>query len=208
MSGNDEKVLALGNFKVNVQYKEKQELSTESLTASLQKIKLLALDVDGVLTDGSIYISPAGEVFKGFNAKDGMGISCAMRSGLQIAVITGRQSPIVERRCEELGITLLQQGVKDKRLALQQMAQKLGLVREEIAYMGDDLNDIPAFKASGLNLVPADAAIEVMAVADIITKASGGRGAVREAITMILAAQDNWNVIVNSYLNAGQGDKQ
>ena len=208
MSVKEEKELALGNFKVNVQYKEKQELSTESLTASLQKIKLLALDVDGVLTDGSIYISPAGEVFKGFNAKDGMGISCALRSGLQIAVITGRQSPIVERRCEELGITLLQQGVKDKRLALQQMAQKLGLVREEIAYMGDDLNDIPAFKASGLNLVPADAAIEVMAVADIITKASGGRGAVREAITMILAAQDNWNVIVNSYLNAGQGDKQ
>ena len=208
MSGKEEKELALGNFKVNVQYKEKQELSTESLTASLQKIKLLALDVDGVLTDGSIYISPAGEVFKGFNAKDGMGISCALRSGLQIAVITGRQSHIVERRCEELGITLLQQGVKDKRLALQQMAQKLGLVREEIAYMGDDLNDIPAFKASGLNLVPADAAIEVMAVADIITKASGGRGAVREAITMILAAQDNWNVIVNSYLNAGQGDKQ
>ena len=208
MSGKEEKELALGNFKVNVQYKEKKELSKESLTASLQKIKLLALDVDGVLTDGSIYISPAGEVFKGFNAKDGMGISCALRSGLQIAVITGRQSPIVERRCEELGITLLQQGVKDKRLALQQMAQKLGLVREEIAYMGDDLNDIPAFKASGLNLVPADAAIEVMAVADIITKASGGRGAVREAITMILAAQDNWNVIVNSYLNAGQGDKQ
>lgn len=208
MSGKEEKELALGNFKVNVQYKEKQELSTESVTASLQKIKLLALDVDGVLTDGSIYISPAGEVFKGFNAKDGMGISCALRSGLQIAVITGRQSPIVERRCEELGITLLHQGVKDKRLALQQMAQKLGLVREEIAYMGDDLNDIPAFKASGLNLVPADAAIEVMAVADIITKASGGRGAVREAITMILAAQDNWNVIVNSYLNAGQGDKQ
>ena len=208
MSGKEEKELALGNFKVNVQYKDKQELSAESLTASLQKIKLLALDVDGVLTDGGLYISPAGEVFKGFNAKDGMGISCALRSGLQIAVITGRQSPIVERRCEELGITLLQQGVKDKRLALQQMAQKLGLVREEIAYMGDDLNDIPAFKASGLNLVPADAAIEVMAVADIITKASGGRGAVREAITMILAAQDNWNVIVNSYLNAGQGDKQ
>ena len=208
MSGKEEKELALGNFKVNVQYKDKQELSAESLTASLQKIKLLALDVDGVLTDGSIYISPAGEVFKGFNAKDGMGISCALRSGLQIAVITGRQSPIVDRRCEELGITLLQQGVKDKRLALQQMAQELGLVREEIAYMGDDLNDIPAFKASGLNIVPADAAMEVLAVANIITKASGGRGAVREAITMILAAQDNWNVIVNSYLNAGQGDKQ
>ena len=208
MSGNAEKVLALGNFKVNVQYKTKQELSTETLTASLQKIKLLALDVDGVLTDGTIYISPAGEVFKGFNAKDGMGISCALRNNLQIAVITGRQSPIVERRCEELGIKLFMQGVKDKRLALQQMAQKLGLTREEIAYMGDDLNDIPAFKASGLNFVPADGSIEVLAVADIITKAKGGRGAVREAITMILAAQDNWEQIVNSYLTAGQGDKQ
>ena len=208
MSGKEEKVLALGNFKVNVQYKEKQELGEERLTASLQKIKLLALDVDGVLTDGTIYISPAGEVFKGFNAKDGMGISCALRSGLQIAVITGRQSPIVQRRCEELGITLLQQGVKDKRLALQQMAQELGLAREEIAYMGDDLNDIPAFAAAGLNLVPNDASIEALAVADVITKAKGGRGAVREAVTMILAAQDHWNVIVNAYLNAGQGDKQ
>ena len=208
MSGNDEKVLALGNFKVNVQYKTKQELSAETLTASLQKIKLLALDVDGVLTDGTIYISPAGEVFKGFNAKDGMGISCALRNNLQIAVITGRQSPIVERRCEELGIKLFMQGVKDKLLALQKMAQELGLTREEIAYMGDDLNDIPAFKASGLNFVPADGSIEVLAVADIITKAKGGRGAVREAITMILAAQDNWEQIVNSYLTAGQGDKQ
>ena len=208
MSGNDEKVLALGNFKVNVQYKTKQELSAETITASLQKIKLLALDVDGVLTDGTIYISPAGEVFKGFTAKDGMGISCALRNNLQIAVITGRQSPIVERRCEELGIKLFMQGVKDKRLALQQMAQELGLTREEIAYMGDDLNDIPAFKASGLNFVPADGSIEVLAVADIITKAKGGRGAVREAITMILAAQDNWEQIVNSYLTAGQGDKQ
>lgn len=208
MSGNDEKVLALGNFKVNVQYKTKQELSAETLTASLQKIKLLALDVDGVLTDGTIYISPAGEVFKGFNAKDGMGISCALRNNLQIAVITGRQSPIVERRCEELGIKLFMQGVKDKRLALQKMAQELGLTREEIAYMGDDLNDIPAFKASGLSLAPADGSIEVLAVADIITKAKGGCGAVREAITMILAAQDNWEQIVNSYLTAGQGDKQ
>ena len=208
MEGKEERGAICCNIEAKVQYKNEQALSEELLEQALKKTKLLALDVDGVLTDGSIYISPAGEVFKGFNAKDGMGISCALRSGLQIAVITGRQSPIVERRCEELGITLLQQGVKDKRLALQQMAQKLGLVREEIAYMGDDLNDIPAFKASGLNLVPADAAIEVMAVADIITKASGGRGAVREAITMILAAQDNWNVIVNSYLNAGQGDKQ
>ena len=208
MAEKAEKVLALGNFKVNVQYKQKQALTEESLNASLQKIKLLALDVDGVLTDGSIFISPAGEVFKGFNAKDGMGISCALRSGLKIAIITGRQSPIVQRRCEELGISLLLQGVKDKRLALQQMGQELGLVREEIAYMGDDLNDIPAFKASGLNMVPADACLEILPLADIITTAKGGHGAVREAITMILVAQDKWNEIVNSYLHTGQGDKQ
>ena len=208
MEGKEERGAICCNIEAKVQYKNEQALSEELLEQALKKTKLLALDVDGVLTDGSIYISPAGEVFKGFNAKDGMGISCALRSNLKIAVITGRQSPIVERRCEELGIKLLMQGVKDKRMALEQMAKELGLTPNEIAYMGDDLNDIPAFAAAGLNIAPADASIEVLAVADIVTKANGGHGAVREAITMILAAQDNWNIIVNSYLQAGQGDKQ
>lgn len=208
MSDKQERAAVSCGLEAKVQYKNEQPLSEELLQEALKRTKLLALDVDGVLTDGTIYISPAGEVFKGFNAKDGMGISCALRNNLQIAVITGRQSPIVERRCQELGIKLLRQGVKDKRLVLEQMAQQLGLTAKEVAYMGDDLNDIPAFAAAGLNIAPADASIEVLAVADIITKAKGGRGAVREAITMILAAQDNWNVIVNSYLQAGQGDKQ
>ena len=208
MSDKQERAAVSCGLEAKVQYKNEQHLSEELLQEALKRTKLLALDVDGVLTDGTIYISPAGEVFKGFNAKDGMGISCALRNNLQIAVITGRQSPIVERRCQELGIKLLRQGVKDKRLVLEQMAQQLGLTAKEVAYMGDDLNDIPAFAAAGLNIAPADASIEVLAVADIITKAKGGRGAVREAITMILAAQDNWNVIVNSYLQAGQGDKQ
>lgn len=208
MSDKEERAAVSCGLQAKVQYKNEQPLSEELLQEALKRTKLLALDVDGVLTDGTIYISPAGEVFKGFNAKDGMGISCALRNNLQIAVITGRQSPIVERRCEELGIKLLKQGVKDKRLALEQLAAKLGLTSKEVAYMGDDLNDIPAFAAAGLNIAPADASIEVLAVADIITKAKGGRGAVREAITMILAAQDNWNTIVNAYLQAGQGDKQ
>lgn len=208
MSDKQERAAVSCGLEAKVQYKNEQPLSEELLQEALKRTKLLALDVDGVLTDGTIYISPAGEVFKGFNAKDGMGISCALRNNLQIAVITGRQSPIAERRCQELGIKLLRQGVKDKRLVLEQMAQQLGLTAKEVAYMGDDLNDIPAFAAAGLNIAPADASIEVLAVADIITKAKGGRGAVREAITMILAAQDNWNVIVNSYLQAGQGDKQ
>ena len=208
MAEREERAAVSYSLNAKVQCNSEQPLSEELLQEALKRTKLLALDVDGVLTDGSIYISPAGEVFKGFNAKDGMGISCALRSGLQIAVITGRQSPIVERRCEELGVKLLLQGVKDKRLALEQMADELGLTAKDIAYMGDDLNDIPAFAAAGLNLAPADASIEVLAVADIITNAKGGRGAVREAITMILAAQYNWNPIVNSYLQAGQGDKQ
>ena len=208
MSDKQERAAVSCGLEAKVQYKNEQPLSEELLQEALKRTKLLALDVDGVLTDGTIYISPAGEVFKGFNAKDGMGISCALRNNLQIAVITGRQSPIVERRCQELGIKLLRQGVKDKRLVLEQMAQQLGLTAKEVAYMGDDLNDIPAFAAAGLNIAPADASIEVLAVADIITNAKGGRGAVREAITMILAAQDNWNPIVNSYLQAGQGDKQ
>ena len=208
MSDKQERAAVSCGLEAKVQYKNEQPLSEELLQEALKRTKLLALDVDGVLTDGTIYISPAGEVFKGFNAKDGMGISCALRSNLQIAVITGRQSPIVERRCQELGIKLLKQGVKDKRQVLEQMAEQLGLTAKEVAYMGDDLNDIPAFAAAGLNIAPADASIEVLAVADIITKAKGGRGAVREAITMILAAQDNWNPIVNSYLQAGQGDKQ
>ena len=208
MSGKEEKVLALGNFKVNVQYKEKQELGEERLTASLQKIKLLALDVDGVLTDGTIYISPAGEVFKGFNAKDGMGISCALRSGLQIAVITGRKSEIIHRRAQELGIQMVQEGVKDKYLALEQLQNQLGLSRGQVAYMGDDLNDLPAFRAAGVTFAPADAVEEVREAASFVTEAAGGRGAVREAIAMILRAQNKWQQIVNAYLNAGQGDKQ
>lgn len=208
MEGKEKWGAVCCNLEANVQLKNKQPLSEELLLQGLKKIKLLALDVDGVLTDGSIYISPAGEVFKGFNAKDGMAISCALRNNLQIAVITGRQSPIVERRCEELGIKLLMQGVKDKRMALEQLAKDLGLAKNEIAYMGDDLNDIPAFLVAGLSIAPADAAIEVLAMADIFTKAKGGRGAVREAITIILTAQETWEGIVNAYLDEGQGDKQ
>ena len=118
MSDKQERAAVSCGLEAKVQYKNEQPLSEELLQEALKRTKLLALDVDGVLTDGTIYISPAGEVFKGFNAKDGMGISCALRNNLQIAVITGRQSPIVERRCQELGIKLLRQGVKDKRLVL------------------------------------------------------------------------------------------
>ena len=175
---------------------------------ALQGICLLALDVDGVLTDGSINMGAQGELFKSFYAQDGLGISVALRSGLQIAIITGRKSEIIHRRAQELGIQMVQEGVKDKYLALEQLQNQLGLSRGQVAYMGDDLNDLPAFRAAGVTFAPADAVEEVREAASFVTEAAGGRGAVREAIAMILRAQNKWQQIVNAYLNAGQGDKQ
>ena len=175
---------------------------------ALQGICLLALDVDGVLTDGSINMGAQGELFKSFYAQDGLGISVALRSGLQIAIITGRKSEIIHRRAQELGIQMVQEGVKDKYLALEQLQNQLGLIRGQVAYMGDDLNDLPAFRAAGVTFAPADAVEEVREAASFVTEAAGGRGAVREAIAMILRAQNKWQQIVNAYLNAGQGDKQ
>ncbi len=175
---------------------------------NLQKIKLLALDVDGVLTDGTINIGNDGEIFKGFNAKDGLGISCALRNGLQIAIITGRKSKIIHARAQELGITLLCEGVKDKYAELCALREKLALASEQVAYMGDDLNDLPAFRAAGLAFAPQDATAEVQAAADIVVQKCGGRGAVRAAVETILRAQGKWEQIVASYLESGQGDKQ
>lgn len=174
----------------------------------LKKIRLLALDADGVLTDGTINIGGSGEVFKGFNAKDGLGISCALRHGLEIAVITGRCSEIIHRRSDELGIKLLLEGTSRKGAELARVAAKLGLSREETAYMGDDLNDLPAFAAAGLAFAPADASEDVKERAAVVTAACGGRGAVREVIEMILRAQGKWEQIVASYTEEGQGDRQ
>ncbi len=174
----------------------------------LRAIKLLALDVDGVLTDGSLCIGAEGETYKVFNAKDGMGISCALRCGLKVALITGRSSMIVKRRAEELGITILLQNVKDKNVALKTLSEKLRLMRCEIAYMGDDLNDLPAFACAGTTFAPADAAAEIKAAADTVTVATGGRGAVREVIESILKAQSQWQRLVAEYSACGCGDKQ
>ncbi len=174
----------------------------------LEKIKLLALDVDGVLTDGTINIGSSGEVFKGFNAKDGLGISCALRYGVEVAIITGRFSEIIHRRAAELGIKYLYEGVRDKYAALEKLRKELKLEQQEVAYMGDDLNDLPAFKAAGLAFAPADAVAEVAAAAHIVTAACGGRGAVREAAELLLKAQGSWEKAVASYQECGQGDRQ
>lgn len=174
----------------------------------ISKIKLLALDVDGVLTDGTINMGVNGELFKAFNAKDGLGISCALRNGLHVAIITGRKSQIIHNRAEELGIKLLSEGVKDKYSELVRLGKELNLTREQIAYMGDDLNDLAAFRAAEIKLAPNDAVEEVKAAADYIASKNGGYGAVREVIEKILSSQGLWQGIVSSYELCGQGDKQ
>ncbi len=182
--------------------------SKAELLLELQQIRLLAMDVDGVLTDGSLNIGAEGELFKAFNAKDGMGISLAMRNGLEIALITGRRSEIIHRRAEELGIILLYEGVKDKALQLKQIAAERGISLDEIAYMGDDLNDLPAMVQAGISFAPADAAKDVLKAVNAVASCNGGRGAVREIIELILEAQGKWENIVKAYMSHGQGDKQ
>ncbi len=152
-------------------------------------VQVLALDVDGVLTDGSIYYGNNGEELKAFNIKDGLGIKLLQDAGIQVAIITGRQSEIVARRAAELGISRVIQGREDKLTALNELADQLGIKLSDCAYMGDDLPDLAAIRAAGLGLTVADASAAVAASADWQSSAAGGRGAVREACEMILHAR-------------------
>jgi 3-deoxy-D-manno-octulosonate 8-phosphate phosphatase (KDO 8-P phosphatase) len=175
-----------------------------SLRERLAAVRLLAMDVDGVLTDGSIVWSarPQGGPLletKSFSVKDGLGITLARVAGLQIAWITGRTSGVVERRAVELGVTELHQWARNKRLVLEEIKGRHAFPATAVAFIGDDLNDVPAFKASGLRIAVADAAPEVRELADWVTTTAGGRGAVREVVEAILRAQDRWEEILGRY---------
>lgn len=150
------------------------------------KIKMLIMDVDGTLTDGKIYISQAGELFKAFNVKDGLGIVKARRENIIPVIITGRNSPIVENRAKELGIEEVYQGVSDKSEQTKSLLKKYSLLFDEVACMGDDENDIPIMKLCGLCGCPADAMQVVKNQCDYITQKNGGDGAVREFVEWIL----------------------
>ena len=162
------------------------------------------MDVDGVLTDGRITwgYSADGTLSeaKSFDVKDGLGISLALAAGLQIAWITGRQSPLVARRAEELKVTHLCQGARDKRAVLNELAARLSLQPEQILYVGDDLNDLPAFTVAGVKVAVADAVAEFRAAADWVTTAPGGQGAVREVIDAVLSAQGLKESATRSFL--------
>ncbi|MGL6119103.1 MAG: KdsC family phosphatase [Fusobacteriaceae bacterium] len=162
-------------------------------------IKLIALDVDGTLTDGKLYIGNSGECLKGFNVKDGLAIVGAIQNGIEVAIITGKESEIVALRCEELGIKEVHQKIGNKIEKLKELSEKYNLEPNEIAYMGDDLNDYSAIRFAGHTGMPADGAHELSEMVDFISTKKGGEGAVREFIEAIMRKQDLWFNIVKKY---------
>ncbi|MBW3088199.1 HAD hydrolase family protein [Bifidobacterium sp. 82T24] len=155
-------------------------------------IRLLVMDVDGTLTDGGIFIGPDGEAMKAFNAKDGYGVKHLLPdAGIEPMIITGRRSRILERRAGELGITALYQGVHDKLPLLRRLMDKRGLDVSEVAYIGDDLNDLEAIRFAGVSGCPADATQGIIDVVDYVCRRNGGRAAVREFIEYLIRLNDD-----------------
>ena len=152
----------------------------------LASIRLLALDVDGVLTDGGIIYTADNVEIKQFNVKDGYGIVSLIKKGIPVAIITARTSQVVEARAKELGITHVYQGAKNKLETLQTLIEKLEIPIEAVAYMGDDIPDLAVLQAVGLACCPADAVDTIKAACDWVTQSSGGRGAVREVCDAIM----------------------
>jgi 3-deoxy-D-manno-octulosonate 8-phosphate phosphatase (KDO 8-P phosphatase) len=172
----------------------------DSITRLAQDIKLVIFDIDGVLTDGTLFFDNAGEEYKAFNSRDGHGIRMLMECGLDAAVITGRKSTLVEHRMHDLGVTTLYQGYRDKRPAFADLLQKQGLEPTQIAYVGDDVIDLPVMKQVGMAIAVQDAHPFVIEHADYVTRTPGGRGAAREVIETILQAQGLLKDKLESYL--------
>ena len=165
----------------------------------LKKIKLLILDVDGVLTDGRIIFDSNGIESKFFNVKDGHGIKMLQRSGLEVGIISGRESLVVTNRAIELGINQVYQKSLDKLVPYRQMLEATGVKDEEVAFMGDDIIDIPLLRRVGFAAAPADAVAEVFPFAHFVAKNRGGWGAVRELCDMIMKAQGTWDAVTSRY---------
>jgi 3-deoxy-D-manno-octulosonate 8-phosphate phosphatase (KDO 8-P phosphatase) len=166
----------------------------------LKDVKLLIADVDGVLTDGTILILPDGSECKRFAVRDWTGVKYLQRSGLQFALVSGNTSDAVTQRARYIGVTEVHQGAKRKGPVVAEMIARLGLKPEEVAYIGDDLLDIPPARMVGFSVAVADAHEELKRHVDHVTRARGGEGAVREVIEDILKAQDRWGLILSRYL--------
>ena len=171
-----------------------------SINQRANRVQLLLMDCDGVLTDGRIWILEDGEDQKGFNTKDGLGLNLLHRAGLRSGIISGRQSSALERRAEALGISFVRQGCENKVAAFEEILTKAEVDASNVAFIGDDLKDIPLMRRSGLAVAVNDAIEETLRCAHFVTTKNGGEGAVRETIELILKAQDRWDDLVKDYL--------
>jgi 3-deoxy-D-manno-octulosonate 8-phosphate phosphatase (KDO 8-P phosphatase) len=173
-----------------------------TLLERARKTRLLIMDVDGVLTDGKIIQDRHGHEVKVFDVKDGHGIVMAHRAKLRTGLISGRESETITRRAEELGIALVFQKVWNKLEVYEKILMDTALTHDEVAYVGDDVVDIPLLRRVGLAVAVADAVDEVKAVSHFITQRPGGQGAVREVIELILRAQGHWDTLLERYTKA------
>ena len=155
----------------------------------MHSIRAIAMDVDGVLTDGGVWWGPDGEEWKRFHFADIMGLSLARKSGMLVALISGENSPLVDRLADKLSITDVHKGCKDKVSALRAFAETNGLPLDEICFIGDDVNDLPALAIAGLSACPADARPSIREKCQVVTKLGGGNGAVREVVDMLLGGR-------------------
>ena len=176
------------------------EARIEAAQAKARRVRIAVFDVDGVMTDGTLFLDDLGNESKGFNSLDGHGLKMLARTGVALAIITGRRSRCVELRAQNLGITLVRQGVEDKLASFDELLASLGLARSAAAYMGDDVVDLPVMRHCGLAVsVPAASAL-VRAGADLVTTHEGGHGAVREACEFIMSAQGSLDAELERYL--------
>ncbi|MEZ4326865.1 MAG: HAD hydrolase family protein [Polyangiales bacterium] len=180
----------------------------ESVRAAAARVRLLVLDADGVLTDGRLYYGDDGEVVKAFHARDGLGLRLLRNEGVQLAVISGRAAPALERRVRDLRVHHVLLGRDDKRAALDECLLAAGVLPEEAAFVGDDVLDLPGMRAVGLGVAVADAHERVRREAHWVTQAGGGRGAVREVADALLAARGRLDAAVDELLHehVGRGE--
>jgi 3-deoxy-D-manno-octulosonate 8-phosphate phosphatase (KDO 8-P phosphatase) len=171
----------------------------QSVAQIAGKLQLLALDVDGVLTDGRVIYTHGGDEAKTFDIKDGLGIKLLQAAGIEVVIITGRRSAMVDRRAAELGIEYVIQGREDKLTALNELLSHLKLSAEQVAYMGDDLPDLAAIQTAAMGCCPADAVEEVRHHAQWVATKPGGKGAVRELAEMLLRSRDQWETVTARY---------
>ncbi|MDR5868395.1 KdsC family phosphatase [Halomonas koreensis] len=171
------------------------------LVDRLRRVRLLAMDVDGVLTDGRLYFHADGGESKAFHTLDGHGIKLAQRAGIEVALITGRDSPMVSRRAAALGIAHLHQGVEDKLPVLRALCRRLALDLDQAAYCGDDMPDVAAIRQAGVGISVPGAPDYIRRQADWVTEREGGFGAAREICDALLQAQGHWDAVLDTYLH-------